>query len=179
MKIICTGNPADGICKYIKGLYPDTMFISRSNGYDLSTVEGMDKFSALLPDYDVFINHSQLVPAAKAKLLRHANQAWTTGHVINIGTVIEFEKWEWIHPAVAEEKRQLRELSLTLLTEHFKTTHLIVGGLSSCDSDPLRLAPEQVALAIKWILESSSYIPLIYVDRISDELINNWISKKP
>ena len=178
MKIICTGNPTAGICKYIKELYPDTMFVSRSNGYDLSTVEGLDKFNLLLPGYDVFINHSQLVPGVQAALLSHANHVWTAGRVINIGTVIEFKKWEWIEPAVAEEKRQLRELSLALLTENFRTTHMIVGGLSSCDDDPLRLDPEQVALAIKWILESPSYIPLIYVDRISDELISNWSSKK-
>ena len=111
----------------------------------------------------------------QCKLLTFASEIWTTGHVINIGSVLEFKKWEWIEPSAAEEKRRLCELSLDLSKEHFKTTHLIVGGLQSCNDDPLRIHTDRIAETIQWILENKNHIPLMYVDHISDELIKNYL----
>jgi hypothetical protein len=123
----------------------------------------------------VFINHSQLEGDTQQKLLRIARDTWQQGHVINVGSVIEFKKWEFIDLAAAEEKRQLRELSLELSTEFFKTTHLIVGGLQSCNEDPLRIHTDQVAETIKWILENKNHVPLMYVDHVSDELVKRYL----
>lgn len=175
MKILCTGNPSGGIAQSLQKIYPETTFISRSNGYDLTTAEGVDKFKKLLPDYDVFINHAQLSGTIQRDLLKYVSEIWTTGYVINIGSVIEFKRWEWLEPKAAEEKRQLRELSLELSSEHFKTTHLIVGGLQSCNDDPLRIHTDRIADTIKWILENESHIPLMYVDHVSDELIRRYL----
>jgi hypothetical protein len=174
MKIICTGNPTKGIAKSIKELYPETYFVSRSNGYDLSTDTGLYSFKKMLPYYDVFINHSQLKGDTQSKLLKCAREVWATGHVINIGSVMEFPQWEWIEPVAAEQKRQLRDLSLSLSSEHFKTSHVIVGGLQSSNNDPLRIHPDQVAKTIKWILENENHIPLMYVDKVSDQLIEHY-----
>lgn len=176
MKILCTGNPNFGIAQSLQKIYPDTTFISRTTGYDLTTDEGIDKFKQLITNYDVFINHSQLENDIQRKLLMHTKEAWLTGHVINIGSVIEFKQWEWIEPIAAEEKRQLRELSLSLSSEHFKTTHLIVGGLQSCNDDPLRIHTDRIADTTKWILENENHIPLMYVDHVSDELIKRYIN---
>ena len=175
MKILCTGNPKNGIAQSLQLLYPNTTFISRSNGYDLSTTEGLEKFCNLLPNFNVFINHSQLEGDLQRQLLTVVSQAWTQGHVVNIGSVLEFKKWEFIEPAAAEEKRKLRDLSLELSSEHFKTTHLIVGGLQSCNDDPLRIHTDRVAETIKWILENENHIPLLYVDHVSDELVNRYL----
>ena len=175
MKILCTGNPKNGIAQSLQLLYPNTTFISRSNGYDLNTTEGLEKFCNLLPDFNVFINHSQLAGDTQCKLLTAVREAWSTGHVINIGSVLEFKKWEFIEPTAAEEKRKLRDLSLELSTEFFKTTHLIVGGLQSCNNDPLRIHTDKVAETIKWILENENHIPLLYVDRVSDELVKRYL----
>lgn len=174
MKILCTGNPNFGIAQSLKKIYPKITFISRTNGYDLITDEGIIKFKQLLLEYDVFINHSQLEGDYQRKLLMYTNQVWTTGHVINIGSVLEFKQWEWIEPVTAEEKRQLRDLSLSLSSEYFKTTHLILGGLQSSNDDPLRIHTDRVAETIKWILENENHIPLLYVDHISDELIKRY-----
>ena len=179
MKILCTGNPTVGIAQSLQRLYPETTFISRTNGYDLLTPEGLDKFKSILPDFNVFINHSQLEGTAQIILLDLVKECWTSGHIINIGSVIEFDKWSWIDPTAAEEKRKLRDRSLELSTEFFKTTHLLVGGLQSCDSDPLRMHTDSVADTIQWILENKIHIPLMYVDRVSDELTNKWLSNKP
>lgn len=175
MKILCTGNPQGGIAKSLQNLYPDTTFISRSNGYDFTTQDGVDKFKMLIPEYNVFINHSQLEGHLQRQLLTFASQAWTHGHVVNIGSVLEFKKWEFIEPLAADEKRKLRDLSLELSTEFFKTTHLIVGGLQSCNDDPLRIHTDRVADTIKWVLENENHIPLLYVDHVSDELVNRYL----
>lgn len=175
MKILCTGNPTGGIAQSLSKLYPDIKFISRSNGYDLTTEDGIEKFKNLLPRYNVFINHSQLEGNIQRQLLVHASQAWIKGHVINIGSVLEFPKWEFIEPAAAAEKRLLRELSLNLSSEHFKTTHLIVGGLQSCNDDPLRIHTDRIAETIKWILENENHVPLMYVDKVSDELVKRYL----
>ena len=175
MKILCTGNPSGGIAQSLQKIYPNITFISRANGYDLSTQAGIEQFKNLLPNYNVFLNHSQLTGDLQRQLLIHASQAWPKGHVISIGSVMEFKKWEWIEPAAAEEKRQLRDLSLELSSEHFKTTHLIVGGLQSCNSDPLRIHTDRVAETIKWVLENENHVPLLYVDHVSDELIKRYL----
>ena len=175
MKILCTGNPKDGIAKSLQTIYPDATFISRANGYDLTTSQGLAKFQEMLPNYNVFINHSQLVDNAQCTLLSCANELWSSGHVVNIGSVLEFRKWEFIEPVAAEEKRKLRDLSLELNTEFFKTTHLIVGGLQSCNADPLRIHTDRVAETIKWVLENKNHIPLLYVDHVSDELIKRYL----
>jgi hypothetical protein len=175
MKILCTGNPKTGIACSLKAIYPNTTFISRSNGYDLTTPAGLNKFKSLLSDYNVFINHSQLYGDLQRQLLTVVSQTWTHGHVVNIGSVLEFKKWEFIEPSAAEEKRKLRDLSLELSSEHFKTTHLIVGGLQSCNDDPLRIHTDRVAEIIKWILENENHIPLLYVDHVSDELVNRYL----
>jgi hypothetical protein len=175
MKILCTGNPTFGIAQSLQKLYPDTTFVSRTNGYDLTTEEGLTKFKNLLPKFDVFINHSQLPGDLQRILLTHTRKAWTRGHVVNIGSVMEFPNWEWIEPTAAEEKRKLRDLSLNLSTEYFKTTHLIVGGLQSCNNDPLRIHTDRVAETIKWVLENENHIPLLYVDHVSDELVKRYL----
>lgn len=175
MKILCTGNPSGGIAQSLRNIYPDITFVSRTNGYDLTSENGIEKFKALLPNFNVFINHSQLEGDFQRQLLLHASQAWTNGHVISIGSVLEFPKWEFIEPEAAKEKRRLRDLSLALSSEHFKTTHLIVGGLQSCNDDPLRIHTDRIAETIKWILENENHIPLMYVDHVSDELVNRYL----
>ena len=46
-----TGNPKYGLASAIK----NTSYASRSNGYDLSTDEGMNKFCHVAVNYDVII----------------------------------------------------------------------------------------------------------------------------
>lgn len=178
-RIICTGNPhVSGIAKHIKDLYPQTKFISTSLGYDLTTDHGFNEFESLLPKYDVFINHSQIAAGIQEKLLLSARQSWISGHVITIGSVLEFDKWSWIEPEVTNEKNLLKNLSLQLSEEHFKTSYITVGGLKKHDSDNMRLDPKKVAEIIQWILEKDLYIPLIYIDNLSNDLTNQWLSKK-
>ena len=184
-KIICTGNTvAPSITHYLNKLYPDIKFISRTSGYDLTTQEGLIKFKEILPNYNIFINHSQPEFGVQQTLLKYARECWTHGHVINIGSILEFEKWGWYDIPSSLDKKELRDLSLSLSSEHFKTTHIMISGLKSdkhCVINRLVnkdfiLEPEKVANMIKFIIECECYIPLLCVDNINDELEKKWLS---
>lgn len=179
LRILCTGNPnISGIAKELQAVYPNTKFISRSSGYDLLSPEGIERFSSMISKFNVFINHSQLIPDGQLTLLDIASKKMGRGRIFNIGSVLEFDKWSWIEPEAAQIKRELRELSLTLNSESLKTTHITVGGLKSTDEDHMRLDPKNVVKVIKWILDSGIELPYVYVDHTSDELTEYWLSKK-
>lgn len=179
-KIICTGNPdVFGIAKNVREIYPQTKFISRSSGYDLTTDKGMLEFKSLLPKFNIFINHSQISPGVQEKLLLSARKTWTSGHIFTIGSVLEFEQWSWIEPEVTYEKNRLKTLSLQLSEENFKTSYITIGGLKKNDDDNMRLDPIKVAEVIQWILNKDLHIPHIYVDHLSNDLTNEWLSKRP
>ena len=46
----------------------------------------------------------------------------------------QYKRWEWFDPPYTEEKRKLRETSLELCNQHFKTTHIVLGGFQ--DNSP-------------------------------------------
>jgi hypothetical protein len=179
LRILCTGNPnVPGIAKELKQVYPNITFISRFSGYDLLSSEGVEKFSSIIHTFDVFINHSQLIPDGQLTLLSIAAEKMPNGKIINIGSVLEFDQWSWIEPAAAEIKKELKELSLSLNSETLKTTHITVGGLKSTDEDHMRLDPADVVTTIKWLIESKLDIPYLYIDNTSEELKKYWLAKK-
>ena len=51
MKILISGNPAYGLAKELVKIYPDAFFASRTNGFDLTTKVGQEKFADLAKDY--------------------------------------------------------------------------------------------------------------------------------
>ena len=70
-KILCTGNPnKPGIAKSVFERFPDTTFLHLSNGYDLTSLDGQDKFKSIIKNYNVFINVSQLKDNSQEKLLK-------------------------------------------------------------------------------------------------------------
>jgi hypothetical protein len=179
LRILCTGNPNDnGIAKEFKEVYPNTKFISRSSGYDLLSPEGLEKFSSIIHTFDVFINHSQLIPDGQLTLLKIAANKLSKGKIFNIGSILEFDQWSWIDPPAAKIKKELKDLSLLLNSETLKTTHITVGGLKSTNKDYMRLDPVDVVTTIKWLIESKVEIPYLYIDNTSEELKKYWLAKK-
>lgn len=185
-KILSTGNIHNGgICLALSKVFPDIEFVSRTNGFDLSKEEGIKKFKSIITNYNVFINHSQIaldnkgnkLIGAQENLLNIAREAWTVGHVITIGSILEFAQWDFLDPVVGEEKRQLRERSLELNSEKFKTTHLIVSGFDRhypLEENEIKINPDKIAQTIKFILESELDFPLLYVDKTNDDRIKKW-----
>jgi hypothetical protein len=180
MKILCTGNPKKpGIAQALSKKFDNITFISQSNGYDLLTVEGIEKFENALSFHTVFVNCSQIGIGVQEQLLKISNKLWKNGVVINIGSVLEFQRWEWIDPETANEKRNLRDLSINLCNEHFKTTHLIVGGFQDTGKhDPLKFNPDCIADTIAWILNNDMHIAVMSVDKLTDTKIQYWRNKQ-
>jgi hypothetical protein len=171
-RILCTGNPEDrGIARAISTIFPDADFCSRANGFDLSfpSDEIEKQFRKKLKDYNVFINNAYIDYGCQERILKIVRQEWQEGHIFNIGTLEEYEKWAWKEPGYTEEKRRLRELGLEMGDEKFKTTHIIVGGFqaltpgSSHTMDPIHIAE-----SIKWIVESPFEVPIIGIQQMTD-----------
>jgi hypothetical protein len=170
-KVLCTGNPDRvGIPSSIATAFPGAMFISLSKGYNLSSEEGQEKFRKLIKDYNVFINVSNFPNRAQEQLLKITREEWDSGHVFNIGSIAEYKKWEWYDKRYTDEKRQLRETSLELCSERFKTTHIIAGGFQDYENDnPSRMDPIEIVKIIEYVLKSPINIPIVGIEKIIDK----------
>lgn len=168
MKILCTGNPnIRTIASAVKQVYPNADFVHFSNGYDFTTSEGLEKFRNKVKDYNVFINASRIAIGVQTSLLKIVREEWAVGHVINIGTTMEFHFFHHIDPACAEDKINLRNQSLDMYDENFRTTHLIVGGHKDrSPSGDGKMDPIHIANTIKWVLDSAKdfHVPIIGVE---------------
>lgn len=177
-KILCTGNPNKGtIAHAICEVFPNAEFVYLSAGYDFTTTDGLYKFREKLKNYNVFINSSRIDIGVQIKLLKIASETPCIKNVFNIGTVLEHTYFNWLDPLVAEDKLKLRDMSLDLCCNQFRTTHLIVGGFK--DESPnkeLKMDPIHIANAIKWILHSDFHVPIIGIE--NDYWNNNWQSLK-
>lgn len=180
MKILCTGNPNKvGLAKSITESFPNVNCISLSSGYDLASQEGQEKFKSIIKDYDVFINISRLPNGSQETLLKIAHEAGMKGHVFNIGSIAEYERWEWYDNTYTVEKRKLRETSLALCSELFKTTHIVTGGFRDyADSNPNRMDPNDIVKLIKYILESPVNIPIVGIEKIIDKELEEHLNAK-
>jgi len=172
-KILCTGNPNfRGLPQSILKEFPDTKFISLSAGYDLKSSEGQTKFKNIIKDYNVFVNVSYISTGVQENLLKITKEAWTEGHVFNIGSIAEYKKWEWYDINYTNEKRQLRETSLELSSEKFKTTHITVGGFQDySDNSNDKMHPDEIVKIIKYILLCPVNIPIVGIEKITDDKI--------
>ncbi len=179
-KVLCTGNPnKTGIAKEVAKIFPNATFVSLSSGYDLLTDEGQEKFKKIINDFNVFINVSQLSNNTQEKLLRIAHNKGMKGHVFNIGSIAEYKRWEWYDTNYTNEKRQLREASLELCSQFFKTTHIVVGGFKdSSNENPNRMDPSEIVKTIEYILNSKVNIPLIGIEKIDDEEMKQQLSRR-
>jgi len=179
-KIICIGRPGHGgIAASLKKYYPDTCFVSKSTGQDLLINDHYNHFINNVKDYNVFINHSQIAIGMQEQLLKDVYKTWTEnkvhGHIISIGSIIEFDEWSWLDEATAKEKLNIRNTSLSLNSELIKTTHLITSGFNRYGpEDDVKIDPDKIVETIKFILEADVDIPLIYVEHTNDARLNKW-----
>jgi hypothetical protein len=175
-KIICTGNPAHGgIAKSLQKYYPDTKFISKNLGFDLTSDSDYFNFLEIAKEYDVFINHSQIYMGFQEKALNDVYNLWTRGHIITIGSVLEFDEWRKLDTITSNEKLSTRNRSLILSSENIKTTHLITSGFQryGLESD-IKIDPDDIIYTISFVLNSTLDFPLIYVDKIDDIRFKKW-----
>lgn len=175
-KIICTGNPShQGIAKALTNIYSDITFVSRTNGYDFSTREGLEKLKNILPNYNVLINNSFVDTGVKRKILEIARKVWSEGRVINIGSYSEIRKYSLGTFYSTQDATELRELGFELSDEKFQVTHFMAGPFKST-AKPMStesMDPIHIANTIKWVLDSEVPIPIISAVQIT-EPVKNW-----
>jgi hypothetical protein len=171
LRVLCTGNPKNpGITQQVAKTFANTDCLHQSMGVDLITLEGMEYFKSIIKNYDVFINVSHIQDRTQERLLKTAYQQGMKGHVFNIGSIAEYKRWEWNDAEYTDEKRQLRETSLELCSEFFKTTHIVVGGFQDYQDSSLdRMDPCEVVKLIKYIIQSPVNIPLVGIEKINDK----------
>lgn len=172
-KIICTGNPnIAGIAQEIQKIFPDTTFVSRTTGYDLSTTEGIKNLKKIIPNYNVFINNSYVGLGVQETILRNVRDLWTTGYVFNIGSLIEYDKFGYHNITRYREKNQLKSLGIEYTDENFKVTHITVGGFKSGVKPRSvdNMDPKYIVDAINWILNAPFQVPVIGIQQMSDQI---------
>ncbi len=172
IRVICTGNPNNpGIANELLKEFPNTYCLHRSMGVDLVTQQGLDYFKSIINQYDVFVNVSNIPNATQEKLLKIAHQAGMKGHVFNIGSIAEYEKWSQEIPTYSAEKLQLRKTSLELCSKFFKTTHVVVGGFQDYENNSsTRMHPNEIIKIIKYIIDSPINIPIVGIEKIDDNI---------
>jgi hypothetical protein len=173
MKILTTGNPKYGLASAISTVLGGN-FASRSNGYDLSTDDGMDKFCQDAIIYDTVIincytekmnNYSQVRLLHKLYIeLQSVNKAQ---HIVCIGSISDHINKEqpWLkYISYGAEKVALKQLCQTInhnrneITPSIRCTYVSLGHMHTPYVDKLhptekKLDTITVANTIKYIVE--------------------------
>ena len=180
-KIVCTGRPGHGgIARCLAEYYSDIDFVSRSLNLDLTQQSDYKKFLKNVQNYDVFINHAQIEYGMQERLIKDVAQCWSAGHIITIGSVLEFDEFAWVDPITHREKLDIRNTSLAHASENIKTTHLITSGFQRHGPEAdAKIDPVKIVKIIDWILNADVDIPLIFVDQIDDTRYQKWRDLKP
>jgi hypothetical protein len=177
-KILTTGNPNYGLASSIK----NTDYASRSNGYDLSTDEGMEKFCNTALQYDVVILNcytEKMNNYSQARLLHQLYELFEANkmpvHFICIGSISDHINKEqtWLkYISYGAEKLALQRLCETInhnrenITPNIKCTYMSLGHMHTplvdrYHPDEVKLNTEYVAQVIDWIVMAPECIESI------------------
>lgn len=160
-KIVCTGNPNKStIAKAVRAKWPSSDFLHLSNGYDLRLWDDKRKqiFTNKIKDYNIFINASYISHMAQYDLLNVVESAWSTGLIINIGSIAENDSSFGTYHV---EKNALKLRSLQIKGD-VKSTHITIPGLNDGKPGHEKWMPlDHVADIIYSVLQSPYHIQLI------------------
>ncbi len=152
--VLCTGNPdkIDSIASGVREVFPNTTFIHRSNGYDLTKVSVKD----IMSKHNCFINAAYIEHGIQLRLLNDYFESVKMGEVFNIGSTHEYDNLSNDHKYVAN-KIELRNRSLELNNYRVNSTHIVLGEKN-------RITPIRIAEFIKWITQQEMKFPIIGFD---------------
>jgi|TARA_B100001094_G_scaffold233091_1_gene227975 hypothetical protein len=152
--VLCTGNPdrQGSIASGIREVFPNTTFIHRSNGYDLTKVSIKD----IMSKHNCFINTAYIEHGMQLKLLNDYFESVKIGEVFNIGSTHEYDNLSK-DKDYAVNKIMLRNRSLELNNYRINSIHIVLGEKN-------KITPIRVAKLIKWITEQEMKFPIIGFD---------------
>lgn len=178
MKILTTGNPNYGLASAIK----NTNYASRSNGYDLSTDEGMEKFCDTAIHYDIIILNcytEKMNNYSQVRLLHMLYERFfgvkKPVHFICIGSISDHINKEqpWLkYISYGAEKLALQRLCETInhnrekISSHVKCTYISLGHMHTplvdrYHPEELKLDTDYVASVINWIIDAPECVESI------------------
>jgi len=179
--MIITGNNTKGLAKELYALYPDAIFCSRENGYDLVTKEGRERFAEEATKHDTIILNSALWQFQQTVLLdtvyRALVSAEKVAHIVCVGSTTDRVKngKAWLYNA---EKKALRDYSNTLSISGVwgntpKVSYISFGTLSNNQAkhpDRKTLTVAEAAQYIKWLTEQPKYVNIneLSIDPMQD-----------
>lgn len=164
MKICITGNPKYGLAKELFTIYNNATFVSRSSGYDLTSLKDHEKAAKLIVEHDIFINCAALWKFNQTVLLdavyKEAVIKNPKIHIICIGSTTDRVKngKVWLYNA---EKKALRDYCNTLSIASVwndgpKVSYISFGTLSNNQSkhpDRKCMDISDAAQYIKWLID--------------------------
>ena len=152
--VLCTGNPdrKGSIASGIREVFPNTTFVYKSNGYDLTKVSIKD----IMSKHNCFINTAYIEHGMQLKLLNDYFESVKIGEVFNIGSTHEYDNLGG-DPEYVNSKLMLRDRSLELNNYRINSTHIVLG-----EKD--KITPIRIAKFIKWITEQEMKFPIIGFD---------------
>ena len=152
--ILCTGNPdkEGSIASGVREVFPNTTFVYRSNGYDLTKVSIKD----IMKKHNCFINTAYIEHGMQLKLLNDYFESVKIGEVFNVGSTAEYDHLGGDAEYVSN-KLKLRDRSLELNNYRINSTHIVLGSKD-------KITPIRIANFIKWITEQEMKFPIIGFD---------------
>jgi NADP-dependent 3-hydroxy acid dehydrogenase YdfG len=162
--MIITGNPTKGLAQSLLKLYPDALFCSRVNGYNLVETEGMEKFAKDAVEHDTIVLNSALWRFHQTVLLDIVYQAQRkvnkSAHIVCVGSTTDRTNKgsTWLYNA---EKKALRDYSNSLALVGVwhsgpKISYISFGTLSNNQHkhpDRTCININTAAEYIKWIID--------------------------
>lgn len=181
MKICITGNNRVGLSKALGDILPDLTFISRSNGFDLTTRDGQERATELIVSHDVVVNCAALWKFNQTVLLdavyKMACERNPNLHIICVGSTTDRVKngKAWLYNA---EKKALRDYSNTLAIGGVwgttpKVSYISFGTLDNNQhKHPDRRCMDIgfAASYVKWLIEQPRHLNIneISIDPMQD-----------
>ena len=187
MNILMSGNPEFGIAEQFYKLYPNTIFASRTSGYDLTVKKDQEKFAELAVEMDVVIICSALWKFNQTVLLDivcgKCIESGSKPHIITIGSTTDRVKKGGVN-LYHVQKKALRDYSNSLSLNGVwgqkspKVSYISVGSLSNSVSAPKerKLLPiEKAAEYIKWVIEQPKWLNIneISIDPMQSDFWTN------
>lgn len=166
-KVLCTGNPntPSNLAFGIKKIFPNTTFVHKSNGWDLTDPGLEQRLKILFRQHNTFINASYIDSFVQSRLLELCQESAKYCDVFNIGSTHEYDGLGSVE--YQNSKIDLRTKSLKFNTYRFKTHHIIVGGINKHQDPAVKdwLSIDEVCNIIPWIIEQRFSIPIICLDQ--------------
>ena len=170
-RILITGNSAVGLAKAMNDIWPNAVFASRTNGWDLTDDQRKRDLATEALNYDVFINNSALWKYHQTLLLKEVYTAAKIANhqlrIICIGSTTDRTSKgnDWLYH---HEKKALREYcnSLSLLGTWGggpNVTLVSFGTLSNNQHkhpDRVCMDIDLAASYIKWIIDQPTSLSI-------------------